>query len=186
MGKSASGKDTIFRKLLRRCPTLRSVIPYTTRPRRTGEQNGVDYHFVPDARFEQMKREGRIIEARTYHVVGGEWHYFTADDGQIDLEKADFLIIGTLESYENFRRYFGADRVVPLYIDIDDNTRFLRAFAREKAQEAPNYPEMCRRYLADLEDFSPEKLAACGISHRYLNDDADRCCAEIIQDMSLC
>ena len=185
MGKSASGKDTIFQMLLKRRPSLRQIVPYTTRPRRTGETDGFDYHFVTDKQYAQMQSAGQIIEARTYQVVGGEWHYFTADDGQIDLEKADSLMIGTLEAYCSIRQYFGAARVVPLYIDVDDNARFLRAFARERAQKKPNYPEMCRRYLADLKDFSEEKLASCGIERRYVNEDLEKCCAEITHDMDL-
>ena len=45
MGKSASGKDTIFRELKERCPQLGMVVPYTTRPIRAGEQNGVEFFY---------------------------------------------------------------------------------------------------------------------------------------------
>ena len=44
---------------------------------------------------------------------------------------------------------------------------------REKKQEHPNFKEVCRRYLADEEDFSEEKLQAAGITRRFLNN-ADR------------
>ena len=36
MGKSASGKDTLFKEILERIPELKTVVPYTTRPIRTG------------------------------------------------------------------------------------------------------------------------------------------------------
>ncbi len=43
MGKSASGKDTIYKKLHSRMPELKTVTMYTTRPIRDGEHNGVEY-----------------------------------------------------------------------------------------------------------------------------------------------
>ena len=45
IGKSSSGKDTIFKELLARIPQLKRVVPYTTRPVREGEENGVEYFF---------------------------------------------------------------------------------------------------------------------------------------------
>ena len=92
MGKSSSGKDTIYENLLgREGLSLHPLIMYTTRPIRAGETDGV----------------------------------------------------------------------------------LLRAIKREKKQEHPNFKEVCRRYLADEEDFSEEKLQAAGITRRFLNN-ADR------------
>ena len=58
MGKSASGKDTIYKKLLERFPGLKTVVTYTTRPIRDGETEGVEYHFTSVPQLEQMKTEG--------------------------------------------------------------------------------------------------------------------------------
>ena len=46
MGKSGSGKDTIKRELKSFFPKMKSLVTYTTRPRRKGEREGVDYHFI--------------------------------------------------------------------------------------------------------------------------------------------
>lgn len=184
MGKSASGKDTIFRQLVQNDGLgLGKVVPYTTRPIRSGEVNGKDYFFVSDDAYEKMAAEGKIIESRTYQTVNGPWHYFTADDGQIDLNKGSFVMIGTLEVYEQIRRYYGQAHVIPVYIEVEDGLRLERALAREKMQLTPNYAEMCRRFLADCKDFSEEKLAAAGIEKRYVNLDAGACYAEICEDM---
>ena len=48
MGKSASGKDTVYKELLRRFPELKTYVMYSTRPKREGEQDVVTYHFVSD------------------------------------------------------------------------------------------------------------------------------------------
>ena len=93
-------------------------------------------------------------------VHGG---YFTVDDGQIDIKRGNYLMMGTLESFEKVRAYYGADDLVPLYIWVEDGLRLQRALNREKGQREPKYKELCRRYLADEEDFSQEKLDACGI-----------------------
>lgn len=83
MGKSSSGKDTIFKRLLADGTLdLKTVVPYTTRPIRSGERNGTEYFFTDEDGFLKLKAEGRIIEERTYQTFHGLWRYFTLDDGQ--------------------------------------------------------------------------------------------------------
>ena len=179
MGKSCSGKDTIYRRLTERHPELRVVVPYTTRPIREGEQDGVEYFFVDREKMEEMRAAGRIIELRSYNTVLGVWNYFTADDGQIDLAAHSYLIIGTLVSYEAMRDYYGAEALVPIYVEVEDGTRLERAIGRERKQAKPQYEEMCRRFLADAEDFSEEKLRRAGITKRFVNTDLEQCLEEI-------
>ena len=82
MGKSATGKDTIYKKLLSREDIdLKKVVMYTTRPIRKGEKEGVEYHFVDEDKLNKLKKQGKIIEHRSYDTIHGKWHYFTADDG---------------------------------------------------------------------------------------------------------
>ena len=154
MGKSASGKDTIYKELRERIPELKTVVLYTTRPIRDGETEGVEYHFTTAERLGDFRREKRLIEERTYQTVYGPWSYFTVDDGQICLDRKDsYLMIGTLESYEKMRGYFGENGLVPVYIEVDDGVRLERALQREKGQKEPKYKELCRRFLAAEEDF---------------------------------
>lgn len=182
MGKSASGKDSIYKRLLEREDLkLGRVIPYTTRPIRSDETDGVDYYFCTKEQAEELERAGKMIELRTYHTVHGDWNYFTADDGQICLEKRDSLMVGTLESYTKIREYFGKDCVYPLYIEVDDGDRLQRALNRERKQAEPKYAEMCRRFLADEQDFSDENLAAAGITRRFQNTDLAQVTEEIAQ-----
>ena len=181
MGKSASGKDTIYKRLRQSLPQMGTVVMYTTRPMRDGEENGREYHFTDREFLERVKKEGRLIECRTYETVCGPWDYFTVDDGQIELESGSYLMMGTLESYRKMREYYGAEVLVPIYIQVEDGLRLQRALDRERSQSHPNYSEMCRRFLADEEDFSEENLAACGIDRRYENVELERCLGEIIE-----
>ena len=172
MGKSSTGKDTLFKKILGdESLSLKTIVPYTTRPVRAGEKNGVEYFFCDEEKVEELEREGRIIELRAYDTIHGIWKYFTVNDDQIDLEHQNYLIIGTLESYLKIRDYFGKEKVVPIYIEVEDGERLKRAIAREETQEVPKYEEMCRRFLADAQDFSEEKIRQAGISHRFSNMD---------------
>ena len=189
MGKSSSGKDTIFKEILKKKElNLHQIVLYTTRPARANETDGVQYHFVDEKRLSELQDAGKVIELRAYQVVGGVWKYFTVDDGRIDLSAHSYLYIVTLEGYQKIQRYFGSSRVVPIYIEVEDGERLLRAIARERQQKTPQYEEMCRRFLADAADFSEEKLTEAGITRRFINKDMEGTIREITeyirQDMS--
>ena len=147
MGKSASGKDAVYRNLLQDPQLdLKKVVLYTTRPKRQGEMEGRQYFFISDATYEEMRKGGRIIEERSYATKLGVWHYFTADDGQIDLSgKQAYLMIATPEAFLAIRAYSGEGCV-------------------------PRYDEMCRRFLADEEDFAEDRLRKGGITRIFQND----------------
>ena len=184
MGKSASGKDTIYNRLLAMEGLhLRRVVPYTTRPMRSGETDGQTYVFCTEQQVADFEAAGKIIELRAYHTMYGIWKYFTADDGQICLAESDYLMIGTLEAYEQIRDYFGMDKVCPVYVEVDDGLRLQRALDLERAQDQPKYAEMCRRFLADEEDFSEENLERAGITKRFQNTDLDQVTQEIASYM---
>lgn len=180
MGKSSTGKDTIYKRLLQREDLrLGTVVPYTTRPIRAGEQEGVEYHFTDEEGFQTLLSQGRVIEHRSYNTCRGLWRYFTVDDGNLAPEELNYLIIGTLESYEMFRKYFGEERVLPILVELDDGVRLQRALERERRQAHPKYDEMCRRFLADAVDFSEEKLREAGSPKCFYNEDLERCLEEI-------
>lgn len=181
LGKSSSGKDTLFKMLLEESGlALKTIVPYTTRPIRVGEQEGVEYHFVTEEKQKKLEAEGKIIELRAYDTICGIWKYFTVDDGQIDLATDNYLVIGTLESYVKMRDYFGAEKLVPLYVEVEDGERLLRALTRERAQKEPNYAELCRRFLADSVDFSAERLKAAGICRWFENTEKNTTCKELV------
>ncbi len=176
MGKSASGKDTIYKELARdKDLKLRQVVTYTTRPIREGEKDGVEYHFVSKEQLDDLMKQGKVIEHRTYDTVYGEWHYFTVEDSQIDLENHDYVLIGTLESYRQILSYYSKEIVRPIYIEVENGERLERALQRERKQPVPKYEEMCRRFLADEKDFSEENILEVGISKRFENCELNKC-----------
>ncbi len=185
MGKSASGKDSIYQKLLQMEELqLRPLVLYTTRPIREGETDGVEYHFVDDTYLAEKDAAGKIIELREYQTVAGPWKYATVDDGSFAGE-GDILGIGTPESYKKLKEYFGEEKMVPLYIEVEDGLRLHRALERERSQKTPRYAELCRRFLADAEDFAPEKLQEAGITQHFENTGKLEDCIEQIADQIL-
>ena len=180
MGKSSSGKDTVYKKLKEQYKEFRLIVPYTTRPIREGEKDGVEYYFVDPEQFRAMKEDGKVIESRSYNTKCGIWTYFTADDGQVSVGNDSYLGIGTLESFVRLREYYGNEVMWPIYIEVEDGERLERALAREKTQEVPKYEEMCRRCLADQNDFSEENILKAGIWKRFENHNLDECVKEIV------
>ena len=181
MGKSASGKDRIYSLLAAHKElNLKTLVLYTTRPMRAGEVDGKNYYFTDDKKLKEFRRKGCLIEARAYHTVHGIWTYFTADDGQVDLGRSDYLGIGTLDSFVKMKKYYGEDAVCPVYIQVEDGERLSRALKREREQTNPKYEEMCRRFLADQSDFSEENILAAGIRKRFQNVDLEVCVKEIV------
>ncbi len=180
MGKSSSGKDTIYKKILEKnYLNLKRIVMYTTRPIREGEADGIEYIFVNNNRFQYLQSEGKIIESRSYQTIYGEWKYFTVNDNQIDLKNYNYLMIGTVESYKKTKKYYGNEFIVPIYIEVEDGLRLERALTRERQQTFPKYEEMCRRFLADQIDFSEDKLMEAGISKRFQNNYLEECIVEV-------
>ena len=184
IGKSSVGKDTIY-QILKKKMNLKTYVMYTTRPIRTGEKNGIDYYYLKQEEMEKYINEidSKVMEYRTYNTVYGPWTYATIIDKQFESDN-DLLMEGTLESYNAVRMYFENDKkinVIPIYIEVDDGIRLERALKREKEQENPKYEELCRRFLADSQDFSEEKIEESGIEKSFQNINLDDCVKEIIE-----
>ncbi len=182
IGKSCAGKDSLYNIIGNDADLgLQRIIRYTTRPIRDGETDGVGYHFVDEAAYKTYRSSGRIIEEQVYHTMHGDWYYFTADDGSIDIAKNSYLATGVLESFAGTRDYYGKDKVLPIYIELDDGERLQRALNRERLPENGRYAEMCRRFLADADDFSEKRINELGITQemRFVNDDLEACAKRI-------
>lgn len=184
MGKSSSGKDTIYKALTEDTEIpVKTIVPYTTRPMRAGETDGVEYYFCDEDTLRALEAADKVIELRAYDTVHGIWKYFTVNDHQMADESRNYLMIGTLASYLKLCEYFGGERVVPIYIEVEDGVRLQRALDRERCQAEPRYEEMCRRFLADAADFSEEKLSKAGITKRFINKNLEETIQKIKEFM---
>lgn len=178
MGKSSSGKDTIY-NILKEKLDIDTYVSYTTRPIREGETDGVTYHYISDKEIAEYDNNKKIIEKRTYQTIHGPWTYATISDEQFNLGK-DLIMLGTLESYNEMKKHFSKE-LLPIYIEVEDGVRLERALKREQKESKPKYEELCRRFLADAEDFSEENIQKAKIDKRFQNIDLDKCIEEIVE-----
>lgn len=175
VGKSGSGKDTFYNKIISEAnESLIPVIPFTTRPKRSDEINGVNYYFVNKDQMNIYEKNGKIIEKRKYNTIQGEWEYFTL---KFDIsENYDYILITTLEGVNGIIKEYGAAMVHVLYLYLNDKERLLRCINRESKQVKPDYTEICRRFIADQNDFSENNLNKFkNLYYINTNDNIDTC-----------
>lgn len=181
MGRSGSGKDTIYKKILEnekiKEKNINEIIKYTTRPIRDGEINGKEYNFLTDEEFEKIKLDGCFIETREYNTVHGIWKYAT---GIEMIEDFSYIGIGTLESYKSLKEKYG-DIICPIYISVDENILYERAVERAKDDPSQSIEEVERRFNADKIDFSKEKIKELNLGVSFDNNhNIEACVTNII------
>lgn len=158
MGASSSGKDTIQKYILKNnAYNLQNIVMHTTRPIRVGEVNGREYYFDTEEEMSHLEKSGQIVECRKYNTIYGPWYYYTTT-GNIDLDNNNYLGSNTLEGLTQYLKHYSVDDIVSVLFKVDDGIRLSRAIEREMSEEKPKYAEVCRRFLADCEDFSLENI----------------------------
>lgn len=119
MGESGCGKSTVARLLSNSCGW--SVVKsYTDRPRRGPDDN--DHIFVDAAYYDLIRDEGKVAETEF------DGHRYCATAEQI--ENAQIYIIDPAGYRELKRRYSGHKRIIPVYIETYNQTRFRRMLKR--------------------------------------------------------
>lgn len=153
VAKSGAGKDSIL-EILQKEYGFKKAISYTTRPMREGEVDGVTYHFVTDDEMQKLIKNGSVIEHHSFNTDKGIWIYGTHIDIKNDLKTSSLICIKEPYGVKALINELGYKNVIPIYIDVDDETRLKRSIKRESKQEKPNYNELCRRFLDDQKDFN--------------------------------
>lgn len=142
-GPSGSGKDTGVRLLTSKFKSLHHIIPTTTRPMRDTETNNVDYYFVNKEQFIRGITNNDFYTINYYN----NWSYGInrneIEDNPISIGAFSIKDIKQLLNFDNLT-------VIPIYIKTSDKTRLMRCLTRE---DNPDCKEICRRFIADKEDF---------------------------------
>ena len=152
-GKAGSGKDTIMRKVVDKNSFLHEMVSCTTRPKREGEVDGVNYHFLTGEQFGNKVVNGEMLEATCFN----DWFYGTSYDSL----RSDCVNIGVFnpEGIDSISAHKDIALIVFL-IEANDKNRLLRQLNRE---ENPDVHEIIRRFKTDEEDF-----ADLDFHHNYL------------------
>lgn len=89
-GPSGAGKDTVLNRMKELGFPFHYVVTATTRPRRAGENNGVDYYFCSEAEFQEMMQQGELLE---WAKVYGHWYGVPKQQVKQALEKREDVIV---------------------------------------------------------------------------------------------
>lgn len=134
VGRSGAGKDTVANALSHKYPELKRAISTTSRPMRSGEEDGVDYYFISKEEFTRKRLWGEFWDEVVYYAYKEDkledWHYGLEKDKNNLLEE-NFIIACDLPRLRQLKAALG-DRVVSIYIDAPVDQRRVRAMAREK------------------------------------------------------
>ena len=167
-GQSGAGKGTLIKRLLGLFPQLHLAVSATTRARRPGEVDGVDYYFISEEEFDRRLAAGEFLE---YHVfpwgqrsgtllseierIGGE-----GDVCVLELETEGALAVAEREG-----------RAVSIFITapLEELERRLRERDTESAGEISERLRVAQEQLAVAPRFD----------HVIENDDLDRASAEL-------
>lgn len=151
IGKSAVGKDTILKEILKQNSDklpLKKAVSVTTRPKRLGEIDGEDYYFITEKEFLDDRNNNEFIEETHYEVGKEIWRY--GFQKKEFLDDTNYLIVA---NPNGFRAFFTAYRkgeidkkVVPIYLICDEEERKRRYLKRDK-----NNPNILSQWKARLQ-----------------------------------
>lgn len=178
-GKSAAGKDTMLQKMVNDADwNIEPIISYTSRPKREGEIDGREYHFISKYEFLGMMVCNMFVQSRQYMTnVGGErdiWYYGSTEVE--DLYDKDYVVILDLSGANKYRLYYGADNCIVVMLEADSNVRKERAIKRGSFDET----EWDRREKDDLFRFDDSRVSRT-VDFKIQNDDLENTYSEIMQ-----
>lgn len=176
-GKSASGKTTIVKELCNQ-GFNNNILSFTTRDKRTGEADGIDYEFI---KKENLIGTTDILNIKLYNTEYGVLFYgFKINE----LKKENPIVILDYEGMKEIQDKIGKHNVITVFIDSDYNIRYKRAFEREYITDNVKN-EINRRFRADEEDFSKERILEYDyILKNNTMEDFDKC-IEFIKQINL-
>lgn len=143
VGEAGCGKDTLLNLACAQIPNLNKIISTTTRPRREGEEEGVNYYYTDYETFTKDLLDDKFIEATTFNG----WGYGT----KIDTLAQDKINIGVFNPSGIYTMM--GDKRIELYVirlTVAPKQRLMRQLEREYN---PDIDEILRRYKTDDSDF---------------------------------
>lgn len=143
LGKSGSGKTT-FKNFFIEKLNLKSLTECTTRPKRPGETD--EYLFLTDKEFEECN----FLTKKSYNTTNGIWKYGILDKPEKGINYC--VIINPTQIKEFFDACKDKYTVKFIIIYCDEEERIVHLIKREGNK--PDYSEMCRRIIADYQEFS--------------------------------
>lgn len=149
MGKAATGKDTIAKEVSNRL-NIPIAVSFTTRDKRQGETEGVEYKFITETEFKMKQASNEIVEYASYDITS-ENRTYTYGLTKDQIEKSEYVIaIVNPHGYHQLMDVY-KDNIISILIDCNDRDRLIRYLDRDKNV---NVNEMIDRYHRDKIDFT--------------------------------
>lgn len=159
-GKSGAGKDALQKFLIKLHPNFNKIISFTTRPKRDNEIMGQDYFFINHNEFINLIKKHQMLEFTNFNG-----RYYGTGLKSIKIDTTNVGIFN-IQGICNLFRVLPKEEydIFPIEVIAEDTTRLLRTLNRETN---PNCTEICRRFLADEEDFKNIPF----IAYNFFNED---------------
>mgnify|MGYP002507123368 CR=1 FL=1 len=153
---SSAGKDHIQTLLTLKC-NYKRLVSYTSRPKRIGEVDGIEYNFVSDEEMKQMIANNQLIEYREYKVASGDTWYYGIAKKTIEEALADnvnYVVIVDFKGLKTLNDYMTStdrkERLCSVYINTKAQIRLLRSLSREGDMNDLQVNEVIRRFNDDV------------------------------------
>jgi crossover junction endodeoxyribonuclease RusA len=146
VGPTCSGKTTVLNKLKEL--GYKTIVNYTTRPKRENEINGVDYNFLTENQYYHLAEKNLLVAERCFVSVYGTSWFYAMNINDIDLNR-DSIAIVDVKGCDNLVKKLGKGNFKCIYLNIDYQTRLERG-----TQRNDDVAELKRRLAADEEDFN--------------------------------
>lgn len=163
-GASASGKTVTALNLQKRYGLVKAITT-TTRPKRDGEVDGVDYFFIDKEEFQKRLEQGRFVESSLYNG-----NYYGCGKDQVDDNKVIVLDPNGLHAFQALND----PHVITVLLVCDPSTRKDRMITRGDKEE-----KIVERLQNDKEDFSLDKVKGVHLTIETQNKNIDQVADEI-------
>lgn len=145
VGKTACGKSTTAK--LMEAMGYQRIVTDTTRPKREGETDGIDYHFRTQDEFEVLKEAGYYAESVDYEAAFGHCSYGSAKEAYES--KKDSVIVLNPYGLKMVKKNVVSGSTISIFMDVPEDILVERLHIRGDAED-----EITRRLEHDRIDFA--------------------------------
>ncbi|NTW11016.1 MAG: guanylate kinase [Chlorobiaceae bacterium] len=135
---SGTGKSTLAKIVLERCPCIVFSVSATTRKQREGEKEGVNYYFLPVEKFEEKIRTGGFIEHE--YFFGNQYGTLLDKTEEIIASGKSILLDLDVKGALNLKKLFGKESL--LIFIMPPSMEVLEQRLKGRQSESPEQLEL--------------------------------------------